>query len=371
MTRSARIGLSCLALAAAFRVFPSAQQLTPAFKTGVDVVRVDFRVLDSHGAFVDGVTADDVQVFESGRQQAISTFDRVSLSTSAEAERTFVLLLDDATGHPLRGATVRAIARKFVADYMQPTDRVALMTTSERKALNVPLTGDKTRLLEAIDRYEGWYGAAGSAGALYVLRDLANALSTPGDRKSIVFISEGLGSNLPDLLRAGPPEYANLLDEVELAKAERASRRTIFEAFQRIDGSSAVDLRDVVAAAARNNVSIYAIDPTGAPGTRAADIKPIPYLAPPESVVAVRPLRRSPGQDAMAVAATETGGAALLGSNNFDGALSRVVDDANSHYVLGYVSSNSKKDGSYRRIEVRTKPGLYVRARTGYVAPKG
>jgi hypothetical protein len=58
--------------------------------------------------------------------------------------------------------------------------------------------------------------------------------------------------------------------------------------------------------------------------------------------------------------------------NDFDGAFERVVRENSSYYMLGYYSTNERRDGRFRRIEVRVKrPGLQVRSRKGYVAPRG
>ena len=48
----------------------------------------------------------------------------------------------------------------------------------------------------------------------------------------------------------------------------------------------------------------------------------------------------------------------------------RIADDLTSYYLLGYYSTNSKLDGRFRNIKVRSKrPGIEVRARRGYSAP--
>jgi hypothetical protein len=59
--------------------------------------------------------------------------------------------------------------------------------------------------------------------------------------------------------------------------------------------------------------------------------------------------------------------------NDFKTAFQRIVDDNSSYYVMGYYSTNDRRDGRFRRIEVRLKnhPNLVVRARKGYVAPRG
>ena len=51
-------------------------------------------------------------------------------------------------------------------------------------------------------------------------------------------------------------------------------------------------------------------------------------------------------------------------------ALARMMTDLNAYYLLRYYSSNTNLDGRFRRITVRvSRPGVRVRARTGYLAP--
>jgi hypothetical protein len=68
--------------------------------------------------------------------------------------------------------------------------------------------------------------------------------------------------------------------------------------------------------------------------------------------------------------ATATGGFALNSSNSFDEAFNRIVQENSTYYVLGFSSTNERRDGRNRKLEVRVKrPGLTVRSRTGYMAP--
>ncbi|MGH9197860.1 MAG: hypothetical protein ACRD1T_19220, partial [Acidimicrobiia bacterium] len=63
---------------------------------------------------------------------------------------------------------------------------------------------------------------------------------------------------------------------------------------------------------------------------------------------------------------------AVLNTNDFKQGFERIVRDNSSYYVLGYYPTNSRRDGRFRKIEVRvTNPRLQVRARKGYVAPTG
>jgi Ca-activated chloride channel family protein len=48
----------------------------------------------------------------------------------------------------------------------------------------------------------------------------------------------------------------------------------------------------------------------------------------------------------------------------------RIVEELHRRYVLAYTSTNSKRDGAWRDVEIRTKvEGLQVRSRGGYSAP--
>lgn len=67
--------------------------------------------------------------------------------------------------------------------------------------------------------------------------------------------------------------------------------------------------------------------------------------------------------------ALNTDGIALVNSNDLRKQLRRVADDLTSYYLMGYYSTNSKPDGKFRYIKVRSKrPGIEVRARQGYRA---
>jgi Ca-activated chloride channel family protein len=54
-----------------------------------------------------------------------------------------------------------------------------------------------------------------------------------------------------------------------------------------------------------------------------------------------------------------------------DRAFDNLAEQLRTQYVLGFYSTNEKRDGSFRKLSVRIKkPGYVARARTGYYAPK-
>jgi hypothetical protein len=67
--------------------------------------------------------------------------------------------------------------------------------------------------------------------------------------------------------------------------------------------------------------------------------------------------------------AERTGGFALVDTNDFAAPFQRIIQENSAYYVLGYSPTNQGRPGEYRRIMVRTRPGLRVSARPGYVVP--
>jgi hypothetical protein len=165
-----------------------------------------------------------------------------------------------------------------------------------------------------------------------------------GRRKALLFISEGL-------------DYE------------------IHNPFDNPDATAILDAsRDAIGAATRANVSIYSIDPRGltSMGEEGIEVDSFPadpaYGIGPTSML--DELRIS--QDSLRTLSEETGGFAAVNRNDFNNAFERVVTENSTYYMLGYYPANDRRDGRFRKIEVRVKrPGLQVRSRKGYVAPRG
>jgi VWFA-related protein len=122
-------------------------------------------------------------------------------------------------------------------------------------------------------------------------------------------------------------------------------------------------IRLIADSANRANATFYPIDPRGL----AVWDAPLGPERPPPPHVDEANLRTR--LEAMRNLASATDGIAITTSNNLDVGLRRIADDLTSYYLLGYYSSNTKLDGTFRKIGVRVKrPGVDVRARRGYRA---
>ena len=71
--------------------------------------------------------------------------------------------------------------------------------------------------------------------------------------------------------------------------------------------------------------------------------------------------------------AEESGGSSFSPEDikDLSGVYDQITNELKSQYNMGYTSSNTVADGSWRRIQVLcTRPGVDVRSRAGYYAPR-
>ncbi len=381
---------------------PSQPQQPPiTFRAEVNYVEVDARVLDQQGKFVTGLKPEDFAIFEDGKPQKVTAFSMVNsplerverpLFASRPVEpdvrnnmqaadgRIYVIMLDDLHTSALRSPRVKLAARQFIERSVGANDMAAVVHTSGRSNAGQEFTTSQSRLLRAVDQFMGrklnsstlnmiddvqqraGTAVAGDPAAdmddkergfqarntLDSIRNVAQYLGNiRGRRKAVVFFSEGIDYNINEMFNDQITEAQTVIDAT----------------------------RDMLAAATRANVAIYAVDPRGlgAEFDTLASIQSFPddtSLGLGMSAI-FNEVRLA--QDSLRVMGEETGGFAVVNQNNFSDAFQRIVDDNSSYYVMGYYSTNDRRDGRFRKIEVKLpdRPGLTVRARKGYVAPRG
>jgi hypothetical protein len=67
--------------------------------------------------------------------------------------------------------------------------------------------------------------------------------------------------------------------------------------------------------------------------------------------------------------ASNTNGIAVVNTNDIGGGLKKIVDEVSAYYLLGYYSTNTKVDSTFRHIDVKVnRPNVRVAARRGYSA---
>ena len=70
----------------------------------------------------------------------------------------------------------------------------------------------------------------------------------------------------------------------------------------------------------------------------------------------------------------QTGGRVINVGNKFDKlkeAFDQIAKELRSQYNIGYTPTNTKADGTYRKIQIKPSDKNYkIQARSGYYAPK-
>jgi VWFA-related protein len=112
------------------------------------------------------------------------------------------------------------------------------------------------------------------------------------------------------------------------------------------DADLAIELNELGREANRANATFYTIDPRGLVAGQDLD----------ETVDTTEwetHLRKS--QDSLRVLAEQTGGIAVVNTNDFDKALKRIDAETSDYYVLGYYSANPDPTQRRRLVEIRVK----------------
>ena len=129
---------------------------------------------------------------------------------------------------------------------------------------------------------------------------------------------------------------------------------------------------ETVSSATRANVVIYSVDPRGLTslGDELIDAQGVPINPHvnlgPASLLA----ELNHSQDSLRILAEQTGGFAALDGTALQQAFDRITVENSRYYVLGYYSTNQRRDGRFRTIEVRSRrPGVRIQARRGYLGP--
>ena len=198
-------------------------------------------------------------------------------------------------------------------------------------------------------------------------------------RKSLVVFTEGWLLYQPDDALMGP--LRNMSDTPNIAIGQggklrigssdqygtRAGCTMEVQRLAQLEDRSR--FRQLVERAKRANVVFYPINPKGLVVFDYSISQELYAADPSQSVLVQDRDRITARADAMIDAANNTGGLAVVNTNNLSAGLDRIANQLSAYYVLGYYSTNSKFDGKYRQIEVKLKvPGVSVTARKGYRA---
>ncbi|HEY9430870.1 MAG TPA: VWA domain-containing protein [Blastocatellia bacterium] len=295
----------------------------PKEKDGEDIIRINsdlINVVVTVGGLPPSASLDlrqeDFEILEDGAPQEIANFSR-----NADQPLKMVMLFDTSYSVAQRLNFERRAAARFFERVIRPQDRAAVFSVSTDVSVlqeftnKVPLLVDATRQLKA-------QGATSLYDAIYLAADY---LKPAEGRRVIVIVSDG----------GDTTSSKGLLESI--AQAQK-SDSVIFAIFTGSPWPSE-NLRDLAAERALESLT----KETGG-----------------ELFKTRLPDGRRPGDESDEASLKE-----------LDRSFADLADRLRTQYVLGFFSTNEKRDGSFRKLDVRIKKTNYVaRARIGYYAPK-
>jgi VWFA-related protein len=383
-----------------------ARQQPPVFRSSVDLIQVDVSAPDRDGRPVRGLTADDFTLLENGRPREVVAFAEVNVPEGAVDRaawvrdvppdvrtnelgdgRLFALILDDAAIPPdLRIASnARAIGRSVI-ERMGPDDLAAVIYVNDSRR-SVDFTNDRGRLLAAVAAFTPGFAYSDQVAStdnqqffasIRTLGLVAGHLTqVPQRRKAIIYVSTGAPVEAGAVATAdrigsrGTP----VLDQLaEGGTMDTSTSRDLVDAMAEIVEARPQDafgaaMHNAFIRAQHGNVNIYSIDPAGVGGLEAFLQQRVrnvrlggPLMTPAEAMVQARMHR-----DYLQTVAAESGGRAILGTNDLVKGLNRIFDENSAYYLLGYQASRDPADRAVKRISIRVnRPGVSARTRNAY-----
>jgi Ca-activated chloride channel family protein len=237
----------------------------------------------------------------------------VSFFTRREQPIALSLLLDSSASIEDKLPTLQAAAGNFVRR-LKPNDIAQVIDFDSRVEVRQAFTGNQGDLLKAIDQTAAG-GSTSLHNAIYIalkeLRKVRAVTEQDIRRQALVVFSDGE------------------------------------------DTSSLVSFEEVLDLAKRSETSIYAIALRG-PDVQQKGFKEAEFV--------------------MRTLALETGGRSFFPNkiDDLNGVYTQIADELASQYTIGYVSKNPRRDGAFRRIDVRvTRQNATARTKRGYYAPTG
>jgi VWFA-related protein len=337
-------------------------QQPPLFRLEVRQVPVDLVVLDKQGNPVRGLTKDDFTVKEDGTDQQIVSFETedgsvpsyvppklpvlpvntfVDVPSEPERGPLYILYYDMVNTPQEDQMAFRQGLLKFV-DNVQPGTRMALFVNATGLHMLQGFTSDHALLRAAIERkgpgphiplvfLEGrTFGMMDWGAALSNLKFIAEYMSGMAGRKNLIWMASIFPIPVGPTIVGKGGATASMPAQSGSVGAQGGP--------QALDLSElgAESIKKSYAAMMRSQIALYPVSLRGIEGSEnpggAGDT--------------------NADYQNMNVIASATGGHAYYSSNHPETLIDKAVEHGLSYYTLTYAPTNTKYDGSMRRIEV-------------------
>jgi Ca-activated chloride channel homolog len=338
-----------------FRLLPAAfvsgtwllaqQPAQPDYTLKVDVpfAFVDVTVQDSAGNAVNNLPPDSFELYENGVRQQIRYFSPVS------APYDILLLFDRSGSTQDKWLLMQRAVAGFIAN-LRPQDRIAIATFDSELERQLSWTSDRQKALLVLPKliHPQRIGGTDFYGAMeQSLRHEFGKPAGPAGRRALVVMTDGRDTSIYRELML----HNRLLDPDEDPRYQRVLR-----------------------AARIQRIPIYVIafntDKNLEPNTLGADeYLRLQKIFPASSV----PQRYLNGVRSRMEELAEVSAGRILYPERLEDIVplyQHMGRELGTSYTLGYVSSHTEKDGSFRSIEVRAHDAALrlTQSRNGYYA---
>ncbi len=321
----------------------------PIFRSGVKLVLVDVSVTGNDDEPIADLTPEDFELTEDGVPQTVAQATLVRIDGAARGNgetlairsqdhaiaeagrddvRVFAVFMDDyhLGRYPQEMLPLRKALTDFLGPMMGPLDLVTVMNPiTPLSALK--WTRDRDTLARELRAYEGRIDNFVGRSALEESQNLTRNVMRVRSQV-VVSALQALVMHLSGL---------------------REGRKTLLVVSRGIplqfDISLEPEFQALLREANRGNVIIHTLDPRG--------------LGQGVFV-----------HDTLFRLSSETGGQAIVNTNDLSRGLSRVIRDASHHYLIGYAPTRELNDGKFHKLAVKVKRrGAKTVARKGYWSP--
>ncbi len=297
------------------------QQPTETLKINVNVVSLFFNVKDKHGALMPNHTKDDFEIFEDGKQQTVKYF-------TPETNLPLTLgILIDSSGSQLRVLDMeKEVGGAFLKQILTDKDEAFVIDFNVDSSLAQDFTRDVHRLQKALNSVK--------------INSGVTMPTLPGAGGGPVPTAQQPGTVLYDAV------YLSAHDML----AKEVGRKAMILLTDGQDEGSRLKIRDAIEAAQKADAIVYVLlcADRGAYGGMGYS-----------------------GDYDMHKLTEPTGGRVINVGNKFDklrDAFDQIAAELRSQYNIGFTSTDTKLDGTYRKIEIKNKQGYKIQARAGYYA---
>lgn len=303
----------------------SQDQPLTTLKVNVDVVQLFFNVKDKHGTLIPHLNKEDFELFEDGQLQTIKYF-------KAETDLPLTLgMLIDSSGSQMRVLDMeKEVGASFLESTLRSKDEAFVISFDVDITLLQDFTNSVSRLRHALNEAKINTGGVGCSGGPIGPQGPIPCSST-GQRGTALYDAVYLASH----------------DEF----SHEVGRKAMILLTDGEDEGSRLKIKDAIEAAQKADAICYVL------------------------LIADRGFYGFGGyhgDSEMKKMTQETGGRVIEVGNKIDklrDAFAQISQELRSQYNIGYVPTNTARDGSFRKVEIKPKQSDYkVQARSGYYA---